>query len=182
MLVLTGIMGLKSRQIDFTAAFVHADIDKPPNWNQLTKAEQDQSGVFIEMLQGFQEAGKVLKLRKSLYGLRQSPRLWTKFLKDNLEAIGFKQAVDVDACLHISNKVIFVHYVDDGILFSRDQADIDDVIERLKNQQNMQLEVEDDAAGFLGVKFQRNQDTGEVEMTQTGLIDRIISGLGCDDP
>ena len=181
MLVLTAIMGLHSRQVDYTAAFVHADIDKPPNWNQMTEDERQKWGVYVEMPQGFQQEGKVLKLNKSLYGLRQSPRLWVNFLKTNLEAIGFKQAVDVDACLFISDDVIIISYVDDSILFSKSQEAIDDVIDKLQNQRNMQLEVEDDAAGFLGVKINRNNETGEVELTQTGLIDRIISGLGCDD-
>ena len=35
LLVLSTLMGLATRQGDYTAAFVHADIDKPPNWDSM---------------------------------------------------------------------------------------------------------------------------------------------------
>ena len=40
---------------------------------------------------------------------------------------------------------------------------------------------EDDAAGFLGVKMERDSNTGLLEMKQTGLIDRVVEALGLDD-
>ena len=43
------------------------------------------------------------------------------------------------------------------------------------------LEQEDDAAGFLGVKMDRDSNTGLIEMKQTGLIGRVIEALGLDD-
>ncbi len=43
------------------------------------------------------------------------------------------------------------------------------------------LEQEDDAAGFLGVKMERDRNTGLLEMKQTGLIERVIEALGLDD-
>ena len=43
---------------------------------------------------------------------------------------------------------------------------------KLRNDRKMTLDVEDDVAGFLGVKIERDAETGEVQMTQTGLIDR----------
>jgi Reverse transcriptase (RNA-dependent DNA polymerase) len=54
-LILSLILGLESKQVDYTAAFVHAPIgDKQ---------------VFVAMPRGFSEPGKVLKLKKSLYSL-----------------------------------------------------------------------------------------------------------------
>ena len=43
------------------------------------------------------------------------------------------------------------------------------------------LEQEDDAAGFLGVTLERDPETSLLEMKQTGLIKRIIEALGLDD-
>eukprot|EP00957_Ditylum_brightwellii_P166736 12692181-Ditylum_brightwellii.AAC.1 len=40
-----------------------------------------------------------------------------------------------------------------------------------------QLRVEDDAAGFLGIKLDR-QDAGSIELKQTALIQRIIDIIG----
>ena len=41
------------------------------------------------------------------------------------------------------------------------------------------MEQEDDAAGYLGVKITKTED-GQIEMKQTGLIDRIVEALGLD--
>ncbi len=43
------------------------------------------------------------------------------------------------------------------------------------------LEQEDDAAGFLGVMMKRDSNTGLLEMTQIGLIERVVEALGLDD-
>jgi hypothetical protein len=43
------------------------------------------------------------------------------------------------------------------------------------------LEQEDDAAGFLGVKMERDSNTGLLEMKQTGLMERVVEALGLDD-
>ena len=42
------------------------------------------------------------------------------------------------------------------------------------------LEQEDDAAGFLGVRMERDEKTGLIEMKQTGLIDRVIEAMGLE--
>jgi hypothetical protein len=66
MLVLECILGLCSKQGDITCAFLHASLGK-------------YEAVYIEMPQGFEQYDKngkpnVLKLNRTLYGLRQSPR------------------------------------------------------------------------------------------------------------
>ncbi len=43
------------------------------------------------------------------------------------------------------------------------------------------LEQEDDAAGFLGVTLEQDPETSLLKMKQTGLIKRIIETLGLDD-
>ncbi len=45
----------------------------------------------------------------------------------------------------------------------------------------MKLEVEDSVAGFLGVHIDRNEQTGEITLTQGGLIDRIIDAQHIED-
>ena len=44
----------------------------------------------------------------------------------------------------------------------------------------MDLELEDDTTGFLGVTLERDSETSLLEMKQTGLIKRIIKALGLD--
>jgi hypothetical protein len=176
LMILTVQLGLATRQVDYTAAFVHADIDRPPNYDKMTALEKSRSGVYVEMPRGFQQPGMVLKLNKSLYGLKNSPRCWFKHLSSKLKGLGFEQAIDVDSCLFISPKVLCITWVDDCILFARDSSSIDDVISKLQQDEGLTLEVEDDMAGFLGIHIERNDD--DIVLTQTGLIDRIIEVLG----
>jgi hypothetical protein len=182
LLILSVQLSLATKQVDYTSAFVHADTDKPPDFDQLTPEEKERSGVYVEMPRGFAKPGKVLKLKKSLYGLKQSPRNFFHYLKSKLEAIGFEQALDIDPCLFISDKVICLVHVDDTLLFARDMKDIDVMLHRLTHEQGMGLEIEDDVAGFLGVHIERNDVTGEITLTQQGLIERIIDTLGVRDP
>lgn len=74
MLIMSIILGLATKQVDYTAVFVHAPIDKDPNWENVSEEERERSGVYLEMPRGFREPGKELKLKRSLYGLKQSPR------------------------------------------------------------------------------------------------------------
>ena len=49
LLILSLQLELATKQIDYTAAFVHADIDKPPGFDQMSEAEKRRQGVFVEM-------------------------------------------------------------------------------------------------------------------------------------
>ena len=178
LLTLQAQLGLANSQVDFTAAFVHADIDLPPDYDMMSPEEKSKVGVFVEMPRGFAQPGMVLKLKKSLYGLRQAPRNHFQNCRDSLEAIGFKQAINVDPCLFISDSVICLVYVDDCLFFARDQADIDLAVERLKG--HFKLEVEDEVGGFLGVHIERNEKN-QVILTQKGLIKRILEQLNVAD-
>jgi hypothetical protein len=71
-------------------------------------------------------------------------------------------------------------YVENLIFWSCDVAKIDRVTVELCKL-GVALEQEDDAAGFLGVNFDRDSNTGMIEMNQTGLFDRVVEALGLDD-
>ena len=150
MLILSLVLGLLTHQVDYTAAFTHAPIDKDPDWDKLSSEEQERGGIYVDMPRGFAEPGKVLKLKRSLYGLRQSPRNFFLHLKGKLEGIGFESAQDVDPCLFISDKVIALVYVDDTLFYSPKQEYINEVIQKLRDNE-MDLEEEGSVAGFLGV-------------------------------
>ena len=77
MLILEILLNLKSKQGDVTAAFLHADLG-------------EDEKVYVEMPLGFRKKGKVLSLKKTLYGLRQSPREFWKYLTKAMEACVMK--------------------------------------------------------------------------------------------
>ena len=165
MLILEVLLDLKSKQGDVTCAFLHADIPE---------GEQ----VYVEMPLGFRKKGMVLKLRKTLYGLRQSPRAFWQFLTEKLKICGLEQTT-VDPCLFAGPTVICICYVDDLLFWARDPADIDRLAISLI-EAGVDLEEEDDAAGFLGVHMEKARG-GTLELKQDGLIDRILTALGLND-
>eukprot|EP00804_Cyclotella_cryptica_P017057 CCRYP_003306-RA/>CCRYP_003306-RA protein AED:0.08 eAED:-0.00 QI:0/-1/0/1/-1/0/1/0/182 len=104
MLILEVLLGLKSKQGNITAAFVQADVEKGDN-------------IYVEMHQGFKEQGIVLKLKKTLYGLRQSPRAFWLYLTEKMNLCGMEQAT-FDPCLFIGAEVMCICYVDDLIFWT----------------------------------------------------------------
>jgi hypothetical protein len=118
----------------------------------------------------------VLLLTKNLYGLRQAGNNWFDKLRESLHARKFKQS-SVDPCLFVRHDIIIVVYVDDCLLFARDDKILDDFIQDLKSDFN--LTCEGDVGAFLGIQFTRN-GRGQMEMTQTGLIAKIIKECGLD--
>jgi Reverse transcriptase (RNA-dependent DNA polymerase) len=177
MLILSVILNLSTKQVDYTAAFVHAPIDKSPLYDTMTDDEKEKSGVYVAMPRGFIQQGKVLRLKKSLYGLKQAPRNFFLHLKAKLESIGFVSQVDLDPCLFITDKVICLVYVDDTLFYASKAEYIDQVIQQIKDS-DMDLEVEGEVAGFLGVHMHRDDNQHTITLTQTGLIKRIIEAVG----
>ncbi len=104
MLILEILLGLKSKQGDVSAEFLHADLEPGEE-------------VFVEMPRGFTQPGKCLKLKKMLYGLRQSPRAFWKYVVEKMAICGMEQS-NLDPCLFIGEKVISICYVDDLLFWA----------------------------------------------------------------
>ena len=118
MFILEVILDLKSKQGDVTCVFLHADLGPGET-------------VYVDMPLGFNVKSKngncqVLKLNKTLYGLRQSPWAFWKYITEKLETCGLMQS-KFDPCLFIGPDVMCIVYVGDLIFWSRDVANIDRV-------------------------------------------------------
>ncbi len=72
-------------------------------------------------------------------------------------ACGLEQS-KFDPCLFIGTKVICVVYVNDIIFWSKDTVDINSSA-MPSHELGVDLEQEDDAAGFLGVTLERDPET-----------------------
>jgi hypothetical protein len=115
MFILEILLGLKSKQGNVLCAFPHRELQPGEN-------------VYVEMLLGFSQHSKdgtrkVLKLKKTLYGLCQSPRAFWKYITEKLEACGLEQS-KFDPCLFVGTKVICIVYVYDIIFWIKDTEDI----------------------------------------------------------
>jgi hypothetical protein len=66
-------VNLATMQVDYTAAFVDAPIDLPPNFDLLSKGDKRKTWVFVAIPRGFSKPNRVLRLKKLLYGLNMHP-------------------------------------------------------------------------------------------------------------
>jgi hypothetical protein len=159
MMILSCILDLKTTQADITAAFVHAHLN-----------QKDE--VYINQPHGFWAPGTtnqshVLKLKRALYGLKQSPRCFFQHLSKHHVMRCLKQPSFFHPCLFIGHDVIVIVYVDDILLYAKTNEPIDALITKL--QSNFQIHKEDSAAGFLGVDIKSTG--GCPTLTQSGLIE-----------
>jgi predicted RNA binding protein YcfA (HicA-like mRNA interferase family) len=151
----------------FSLAFVQAKLEKT---------------VWLHLPQGFKSTrtGKTcLKLNKGIYGLSVAPKLWHEHLFKALEQDGFVPS-KYDPCLLFKKGMMLVVYVDNVGIAAKMPEDVDDLIKRLRNQ-GFQLTRESSFLEFLGIKFETNPVDGSVNMTQKGLIKKIIETAGMID-
>ena len=173
LLVIAKIYKLDSKAIDFVLAFPQAELD---------------TDIWMYLPIGFQVDGQteadsdrfyLLKLNKSLYGLKQGSFNWYKKLKKGLEDRDFKPS-EVDPCLYLRKDMIILTYVDDCIIVGKSTKAIDNLVESLKNgPENFILTDEGDIDKFLGINI-AHLDKNRFEVTQPHLTERIISFLGLD--
>ncbi len=95
-----------------------------------------QEEVYMKQPVGHVKKGEehlVCRLRKSIYGLKQSSRCWNMALDAHLRKMGFTQSKS-DPCIYIlgGDKAFFIGvYVDDMVLAGNDNTEIERVKEEL---------------------------------------------------
>ncbi len=155
-------LGYSSAQCDITAAFIHAVLP-------------DNEEIFVQQPRGFQQKhNHVLRLRRSLYGLRQAPRHFFHYLTDRLLKHGLQQSIH-DPCLFFTSSLIVIVYVDDLLIFAKSDTLIDSFISSMQRE-DICLRKEGTAEGYLGVDIQHVD--GKIRLTQPGLSHRITKALG----
>jgi Reverse transcriptase (RNA-dependent DNA polymerase) len=117
LIILSILLGWHTRQIDFVFAYPQADIEYDM-YMELPKG--------IEMKYGNGKT-QVLKLLKNLYGQKQAGRVLNQHLHQRLLELGFQQST-TDECLYYRGSLLFVVYVDDGILASKNKEEIEQAI------------------------------------------------------
>ena len=99
--------------------------------------------IYIQQPPGYVEQGKehlVCKLKKSLYGLKQSPRCWNTAFREYMESIHYKQSA-ADPCVFIKAEkegiTIVAVYVDNLIIFAKTAEKMDEVKKNLATKFKM---------------------------------------------
>ncbi|PKU63437.1 Retrovirus-related Pol polyprotein from transposon TNT 1-94 [Dendrobium catenatum] len=152
-------------QLDVANAFLHGDL-----------ADE----VYMKQPRGFldsQHPQYVCKLRKSIYGLKQSPRQWFHKLTHSLQQIGFTFSQSDPSLLlfHQSNARVFVLiYVDDILVTGNDSSHIQRTLSHLKSQ--FSLKQLGDVLLFLSIQVIKT--TYGYFLNQTHYTNDLISTAG----
>ena len=155
-------------QMDVKTAYLNAPID---------------CDVFVEQPEGFVEHGEngeklVCKLKKSLYGLKQSGRNWNTLLHDYLVTLNFVQSL-ADNCVYTRDdgNVIVLIWVDDIIIAAKNES----LLQEVKDLFSQRFKMKDlgSLSWFLGIEFQRKDDC--YEMYQTKYLERMLAKFNMVD-
>ena len=128
---------------------------------------------YIEIPEGLTEEivdKKVLKLNKSLNGLKQAPRSWNIKLGKTFQEIGLKQ-LQTDNCLFVNNNIMVAVYVDDMIVFGQS---IDHILE-FKNKISQRFKCLDlgQLSFVLGIRVEYKRDWSII-LNQKQYIEKLI--------
>jgi len=143
----------------------------------------DDETAYMEQPPGFETSGKetwVMRLMKSIYGMRQASRRWNQTFHQAVLGWGF-QRVPCEWCVYVrhttTGTVIFAVHVDD--IFSI--ANPPEENTRFRNLLRSQWDISDlgPIKFALGIGVERNAN--EISLSQTSFIDRIVVQFGQTD-
>ena len=115
MMALSAELGLTVHQMDVVTAFLNGDIEEElfmevPNGledalNEIVNRDVDASNKLRDKAKGWskelrQNGPKACRIRKAIYGLRQSGRQWYKTLDVLLKHLGLTP-IQADPCLYV---------------------------------------------------------------------------------
>ena len=154
-------------QFDVKTAFLHGDIDEE---------------VYMEQPAGYEDGtNRVCKLRKSLYGMKQSPRKWnekfTCFLaKEKLIAI------PEDPCVFVrktgTDILIVCLYVDDGLVAGTNSNQVTSFLSKLTSAFEVAV---DHANTYVGMEIHQDKKSQAIKINQRGFIGRVLERFGLAD-
>jgi len=174
-LLLSSILDLKQRQVDYTQAFPQAPLEDPVYMRMPQGWTVDDSGNLVQHPDPtFHDRQHFIQLRRNLYGCKQAARNWFKYLTKGLLKEGFRQSA-VDPCLFLRNNCILIVYTDDCIIFAKDDMTIDTLIRNLST--SYQLEDQGNVQDYLGIRITKDPINKSITMTQPGFIESVLADL-----
>ncbi|KAM0792124.1 hypothetical protein ACM66B_004826 [Microbotryomycetes sp. NB124-2] len=160
LIALAAAQGWPIIQADVDKAYLHGDLDED---------------LYLRIPQGVHGLqGKVLKLQRSLYGLKQADRTWNQKLNTSLEQLGFK-ALSGNQCIYrcvVGTKSYYIAlYVNDLLFIGPDRAHIERVLDGLEREYGIKRL--GDAKYILGIQVLRGID-GSVALSQRAYANSLL--------
>ena len=170
LLAFANVNDLEVHQMDVTTAFLHGELDHE---------------IYMEQPEGFVDEANptyVCKLKKSLYGLKQSARLWNSTLTQHLLSDGYKKS-SADECIFIKtagkNFVILAVYVDDVIPVSNNTQMMEE--EKLKLMKKFEMVDKGPIHYVLGMVINRDRESRTLTISQPEYLRSVLARFNMDN-
>nr|GEW89912.1 retrovirus-related Pol polyprotein from transposon TNT 1-94 [Tanacetum cinerariifolium]GEW89915.1 retrovirus-related Pol polyprotein from transposon TNT 1-94 [Tanacetum cinerariifolium] len=155
-LALNACRDYKLEQLDVKMAFLHGNLEEV---------------IYMRQPPRYEQGNKVCLLKKSLYGLKQSPRQWYKRFDEYMLSNGFKRS-SYDSCVYYRSYapgeyICLLLYVDDMLIACKSKAEIGSTKSFLKKEFDMKELVE--AKKILGIKIARDRSRKILRVSQSGI-------------
>jgi len=142
--------------------------------------------IYMKQLPGYvdpKNPTKVCRLRKSLYGLKQSARCWNASFDNYLKSEGYLSC-PTDFCVYsktIGESIIILIalFVDDTIIICNNA----DVLKEVKQKLNRRYEMQDQGRihYFLGMSIKRDRENKILTIDQSLYIEKVLQRFGMRD-
>jgi hypothetical protein len=159
---------MKIEQMDVKSAYLNAPVEHE---------------IYVQQPKGFQvNDGKnmVWKLKKSLYGLKQSGRNWNQLIDQTLRDMKFEGS-EIDPCVYFKRstdeQTFILIWVDDIIIASNDQKGT----QKIKQELMSKFRMKDlgKLKNFLGIEFEDKDN--EIVMKQTKYLMKVLQRFGMEE-
>ncbi|GJS31119.1 retrovirus-related pol polyprotein from transposon TNT 1-94 [Tanacetum coccineum] len=167
-LALTACKDYELEQLDVKTAFLHGNLEEV---------------IYMRQPPGYEQGNKVCLLKKSLYGLKQSPRQWYRRFDEYMLSNGFKRS-SYDSCVYYRSYapgeyIYLLLYVDDMLIACKSKAEIGSTKSLLKKEFDMKELGE--AKKILGMEIVRDRSRKILRVSQSGYISKILNNFRIDN-
>ncbi|KAH9786526.1 hypothetical protein KPL71_010287 [Citrus sinensis] len=171
LMAITATQNLELEQLDVKTAFLHGNL---------------QEEIFMSQPEGYEAPDRrdyVCLLKKSLYGLKQSPKQWYLKFDEFITTHGF-QRCNYDCCVYLKQlshekHIYLLLYVNDMLIACEERSEID----ALKTLLGTTFDMNDlgSVKRILGVDIRRNRSEGLVFLSQEKYLKKILETFDMED-
>ncbi|GJX43365.1 retrotransposon protein, putative, ty1-copia subclass [Tanacetum coccineum] len=160
--------GIDYNELDVKMAFLHGNIEEV---------------IYMKQPPRYEKGNKVCLLKKSLYGLKQSPRQWYRRFDEYMLSNKFKRS-SYDNCVYYRSYapgeyIYLLLYVDDMLIACKSKAKIGSTKSLLKKEFDMKELGE--AKKILGMEIVRNRSRKIMRVSQSGHVSKILNNFRIDN-
>jgi len=155
---------LELKQLDVKTTFLHGNLEEE---------------IYIQQPEGFVVPGKedhVCRLKKCLYGLKQSPRQWYKKFDSFMVGHGYSKS-SYDNCVYFQKTsdwsfIYLLLYVDDMLIVARDKS----LVNKLKVQLSSEFDMKDlgPAKKILRMEINKDRQAGKLFLSQKKYVFKML--------